>query len=100
MNQKTISVIAPSSWIKEEYLTSTIRFLSKAGFKVKCTKQVYAIENSYTAGTDMERVKALHDAFNDKNTDIILCAKGGHSNRIYELLYVSRSFLWKDLSVR
>lgn len=87
MKQKMISIIAPASWIKEEYLTCAVQFLRNSGFDVKCANQVHAVENSYMAGTDEERIYAIHEAFNDKDTDIILCAKGGYGcSRILDKL--------------
>ncbi len=54
---------------------------------VKCSNQVHFTENSYMAGTDEERVDAIHNAFTDHETDIILCAKGGYgTSRILNAL--------------
>ena len=87
MTNKSISIVAPASWIKEEYLVLAQNFLENEGFDLKCASQIHYRENSYTAGSDEERVNALHNAFQDKDTDIILCAKGGYgSARILELL--------------
>ena len=83
----TISIIAPASWIKEEYLNTAICFLEKNNFMVKCSNQVHFTEKSYMAGTDEERIDAIHNAFTDHETDIILCAKGGYgTSRILNAL--------------
>ncbi len=85
--RKTISIIAPASWIKEEYLQIGIKFLEDIGFNIKCADQVHATASSYMAGPDRTRIAALYTAFEDPETDIILCAKGGYgTSRILDKL--------------
>ena len=87
--KKTISIVAPASWIKDEYLDTSINFLKQNGFNIKCAPQVRFTPNSYMAGSDEERISALHQAFQDEETDIILCAKGGYgTSRILDKLNV------------
>ena len=85
--KKTISVIAPASWIKEEYLQTAVAFLEKFDFNVKCANQIHFTDKSYMAGSDQARIDAIHQAFQDPQTDIILCAKGGYgTSRIIDKL--------------
>ncbi len=87
--KKTISIVAPASWIKDEYLHASINFLKQNGFNVKCATQVRFTPTSYMAGSDEDRISALHQAFQDEETDIILCAKGGYgTSRILDKLDV------------
>lgn len=76
---KTISIIAPASWITQEYLDLSVAFLKQQGFKIKVSEQVTK-RHGYMAGTDNERLVALYNAFEDKEVDIILCAKGGYGS--------------------
>lgn len=87
VKKKTISVVAPASWIKEDYLRTAVEFLEKFDFNVKCADQVHFTNQSYMAGSDEDRIAAIHQAFLDPNTDIILCAKGGYgTSRILDRL--------------
>ena len=87
---KNISIVAPASWIKDEYLFSAVNFLKSNGFKLKYAEQVRQTQNSYTAGSDADRINSLHEAFQNPETDIILCAKGGYgTSRIIDKLDVN-----------
>ncbi|MCV6599648.1 MAG: LD-carboxypeptidase [Alphaproteobacteria bacterium] len=77
--KKTIGIIAPASWIKEDYLKSATNFLKDNNFNVVVAPQV-SQQNGYLAGTDEEKIKYLHEFFIDDNIDIILCAKGGYGS--------------------
>lgn len=76
--KKTISIIAPASWIKEDYLQTSVAFLEKFDFNVKCADQVHFTDQSYMAGSDQNRIDAIHNAFLDSEKET----------------------LWKDLNVR
>lgn len=74
----TIAIIAPSGPIKDfETLKKCINFFEVAGYKIKTGKHLKA-QNNYLAGTDKERLFDLHSAFLDKETKLILTARGGY----------------------
>ena len=76
----TISLIAPAGAIQQqEDIKNCINFFTKNGYKIKTGKNLFSKEN-YLAGTDQERLEDLHSAFLDKETKIILCARGGYGS--------------------
>lgn len=72
-----IGFIALSGVIeKEENIYRAKEYFEKKGYKVIFSKNIFN-KNRYLAGSDEDRVKALHEFFKDKSVDAILCARGG-----------------------
>ncbi len=81
-----IAVVSPAGTIEPVQLAQTIDRLKAKGYGVRLGKSVYK-RNGYLAGSDEERVKDLHWAFESHEIDMILCARGGYgSARILELV--------------
>ncbi len=73
----TIGVIAPSSGVSEETFEEGLQHLADLGFKTKIGR--YARErNGFLAGSDQERLRDLHWAFQDSEVDGIWCMRGGY----------------------
>lgn len=72
-----IAVIAPGAAVDGAALSSGVRFLERAGFRVAVGA---AARNrcGYLAGTDDERLEDLHDAFANPEVKAILTARGGY----------------------
>lgn len=74
----TIGILAPSGPLKDESkLKRAIDFFENKGYKIKLSKNVYS-KNKYLAGSDEERLQALHEMFEDDDINAIICLRGGY----------------------
>lgn len=77
-NGDTIGILAPSGAMEDDAnLIRGIEFFEKKGFKVKLSKNIYS-KNHYLAGSDNERLEAIHSMFEDDEVDAIICLRGGY----------------------
>jgi muramoyltetrapeptide carboxypeptidase len=74
---KRILIIAPSSPVGRHELFASAAFLKKQGFDVTIDPQCF-LSSGFFAGTDEQRAQALVRAAQDKEHDIIWCARGGY----------------------
>ncbi len=88
----TIGILAPSGAMQDDTnLKRGISFFENLGYKIKLSNNVY-LKNRYLAGSDDERLDALHKMFSDKTVNAIICLRGGYGairlvNRIdYDLI--------------
>jgi muramoyltetrapeptide carboxypeptidase len=74
----TIGIFTPSSYIEggEESLKEGIDLLHSFGFKTYIHPQTSA-KYHQSAGTNAEKIKALHDLLKDENIKAIFAARGG-----------------------
>lgn len=80
MNQttrKTIEVIAPSSHIGMDAIAESITRLNNAGYDVILNPQIHERLHQSAGGTK-EKVQAIHDAFANAESHMILCLVGGN----------------------
>lgn len=83
-----IAVIAPGAAVDAAALSAGVRFIERAGFRVQLGNAARN-RSGYLAGTDIERVNDLHDAFADPEIKGILTARGGYgSGRLLDRLDV------------
>ena len=74
----TIGILAPSGGIEDDAaLKRGIKLFENRGFRVKLSSNIYS-SNKYLAGTDDERVKAIHEMFSDKSINAIVALRGGY----------------------
>lgn len=73
----TIAIIAPAGNVEEDKILKAVKYFESLGYKVKLGKNIFKTDR-YLAGNDYERLKDLHDAFEDKDVNAILCARGGY----------------------
>ena len=74
----TIGILATSGCIEDDTnLKRAIKFFNDKGFDVKLSKNVYS-KYLYLAGSDTERVNAIHDMFLDKSVKAIIALRGGY----------------------
>lgn len=74
----TIGILATSGCIDgDTKLKRAIEFFKNKGYKVKLSENVYS-NFRYMAGSDYERVNALHDMFSDNSVDAIIALRGGY----------------------
>ncbi|MBD3170126.1 MAG: LD-carboxypeptidase [candidate division Zixibacteria bacterium] len=71
-----IGIISPASTPNKEFLNTGIRYLEGKGFKVKVFKPGKGY--GYMAGTDEQRARIFNRAFADKESDILICSRGGY----------------------
>lgn len=73
-----IRIIAPASSVQKWNLVPvTIKSFERLGFKISFGKN--AKKNiGYLAGTDLERLSDIHEAFSNKSVDGIICLRGGY----------------------
>lgn len=72
-----IGVIAPSGAVDEVKIFSAKKYFEEKGFEIILGKNLFKSDR-FLAGSDEERLEDLHWAFEDKNIDAILCARGGY----------------------
>ena len=74
----TIGILAPSGPMEDDTnLLRAVKFFKNKGYKIKLSDNVYK-KNRYLAGTDEERLNALHKMFADKSVNAIICLRGGY----------------------
>ena len=74
----TIGILATSGAMEDDTnLKRAVTFFENRGYKVKLSDNIYS-KNRYLAGTDEERLDALHKMFADKSVNAIICLRGGY----------------------
>lgn len=74
----TIAIIAPSGGVESDTdLVRAKNYFESLGYKIKTGKNVLKNRN-YLAGTDEERLQDLHEVFEDKEVNAIICLRGGY----------------------
>lgn len=73
----TISIIAPAGDVDLKKIKIATKYFTDKGYKIKLGSNINK-SYRYLAGTDEERLEDLHNAFLDKETNAILCARGGY----------------------
>lgn len=76
-NGETIFIIAPSGNVDKDKILNSAEYFKSLGYKVKFGKNVFN-QDRYLAGKDEERISDLEEAFNDKDVNAIICARGGY----------------------
>jgi muramoyltetrapeptide carboxypeptidase len=74
-----VAVIAPGAAVDGAALSAGVRFLERAGFRAQLGSAARN-RSGYLAGTDIERLNDLHDAFADPEVKAILTARGGYGS--------------------
>jgi len=74
----TIGILAVSGCMEDDTnLKRAVEFFKNRGFNVKLSDNIYS-KKSYLAGSDDERVDALHNMFLDKSVNAIIALRGGY----------------------
>jgi muramoyltetrapeptide carboxypeptidase len=82
----TVGLIAPGSSISEEGIVKAIRQIESLGLNVKPGKNLRAV-NGFLAGTDGQRLDALHTMFANPTVKAVWCIRGGYGcGRLLPLL--------------
>lgn len=82
----TIRIVSPAGKVKEGIVLPALEWLVQQGFRVKTGKNVFS-QHFQFAGTDEQRLADLQEAFDDPETDAIICSRGGYGTvRIIEKL--------------
>ena len=72
-----ISIVSPAGKVKKEPVLFAVEWLEKQGYKVELGKHVFA-QHFQFAGTDEQRLEGLQTAFDDPETDAVICSRGGY----------------------
>ena len=72
-----IRIVSPAGKIKKERVVPAVIWLEKQGYKVELGKHVFA-QHFQFAGPDAQRLDDLQTAFDDPETDVIICSRGGY----------------------
>jgi muramoyltetrapeptide carboxypeptidase len=72
----TFGVVSPAYFPKEEQFQEGIVYLKQFGYRIKLGRYLGA-QHGYFAGRDEDRLADLHNMYQDKEVDIILCTRGG-----------------------
>lgn len=73
----TIGIIAPSGPICADELETSLRYIERRGYKVRCGKSLYA-RYGFLAGTDSARAEDFNRMFADPEVHAVFCARGGY----------------------
>ena len=73
----TITIIATSGNVNIEKIKEGVKYFHEKGFNVKLGKNIEKTDK-YMAGSDIERLEDLHNAFADEEVNAIICARGGY----------------------
>ena len=73
----TIGIIAPSGPICADEIETSLRYIERRGYKVRCGKSLYA-RYGFLAGTDTARAYDFNTMFADPEVDAVFCARGGY----------------------
>lgn len=74
-----IALIAPAGPINENQLAKAQEKIHELGFN-SCFTDRILLKKGYLAGKDNERLKDLHEAFDNTEIDAILCIRGGYGS--------------------
>ena len=81
-----IRIVSPAGKVSAEKVMPGIELFRQQGFEVLIGDHVFNEHFQY-AGTDRERADDLQQAFNDRDTKAIVCARGGYGSvRLLEYL--------------
>ncbi|MBN2635149.1 MAG: LD-carboxypeptidase [Prolixibacteraceae bacterium] len=81
-----IRIVAPAGKVSEKYIIPAVQWLARQGYNTVLGQHIFA-EHFQFAGTDEDRLQDLQLAFDDPETDVIICARGGYGTiRIIEQL--------------
>jgi muramoyltetrapeptide carboxypeptidase len=82
----TVTIVAPASNLKSEYLLRGVAELERLGFHAKYASDILD-KARYTAGSDERRARELHEAFADPAVKAVWAARGGYGAlRLFNLL--------------
>ena len=74
----TITFIAPAGSVLDKDAIFRARdYFEENGYKVKFSEHLFS-QNKYMSDTDENRLNDLHNAFADKDTQAIICGRGGY----------------------
>ncbi|MDQ0270521.1 muramoyltetrapeptide carboxypeptidase [Cytobacillus purgationiresistens] len=73
----TVGIIAPASPPNQENLQRSFAFLEELGLNIKMGEHVYD-QYGYLAGSNGNRLKDIHNMFQDQEVKAIICAGGGY----------------------
>jgi muramoyltetrapeptide carboxypeptidase len=75
-----ISVVAPAASARVDRATQGMDHLRALGFLPLAGHHAFDKGPLYFAGTEIHRLRDLHDAFADANTSMIACLRGGYGS--------------------
>lgn len=73
-------VVAPASPVDTTQFRQGLDLLRAAGFEPHYREDIFAKSGEYLAGDDDRRLAELHQAFADRQTKAIFCARGGYGS--------------------
>ena len=73
----TLAVVSPASVANAETVAAGVRVLERLGYRVKVMPHALDRGPVNFAGTVVDRLSDLHEAFRDPGVDGILCTRGG-----------------------
>jgi len=97
---RNIMVMSPSrslNWICEENINLAKRKLESLAYNIYFSKNAY-IKDDFLSSSISERIEDLHEAFSNKNIDIILPALGGY-NVNHLLDYIDYDLIKKNSKI-
>lgn len=82
-----IAIVAPGGKVTPEDIQLAIHFITKSGYTIAVSENLFSSNHSYLSGTDWERLKDFQQAIDNENVRAIFCARGGYgTTRILDKL--------------
>lgn len=83
-----IRIVSPAGKLKAERVLPAVNWLREKGYRVELGEHTFSNHFQFS-GSNEQRLKDLQEAFNDPDTNAIICARGGYGTIriIYELDY-------------
>ncbi|MDA7026173.1 LD-carboxypeptidase [Bacillus sp. CLL-7-23] len=72
-----VGIIAPASPPVSKKLEIGVKYLKELGLHIKMGRAIWK-KHGYLAGSDEERLRDLHDMFQDPSVKAVICACGGY----------------------
>ncbi|QGY44573.1 LD-carboxypeptidase [Maribellus comscasis] len=72
-----IRIVSPAGKIDKKYVLPAVEWFQKQGYKVEIGEHAFS-QHFQFAGTDSQRLEDLQNAFDDAETDVVLCSRGGY----------------------
>lgn len=73
----TIGIFAPSSWVEQNDIERSVRYVEEQGYKVHVHRQTYLREHQ-SAGTHAQKLAAFYDLWDNPDITCIWAAGGGN----------------------
>ncbi len=76
----TVGIVAPGRKMQREEIIAAVEILNAWGIKVVLGANLFSNKHSYLSGTDAERLADFQSMVDNKEVQVIICARGGYGS--------------------